>query len=486
MKYIKSMDQRTGRLLASLVLSFTVMLFINGFVGSMGGFPALIAFFVVFYRMRTQLEEEKKSPQVLSACKERIRLLLWYGISYLVLWGVLRIAFLISRVTGWGNMRGASVVEFFRNMWETSLLEKWAYLFAGIVMFAFVLSLFPLVLIKKKSRWMRYALIDAAVFALVCLGINAVCSTRFEQRSRNRATCLIDHLLLCGRMKPWQELVCILAAVLFTLVVGAFVCFYVKIQINRAEEKEDETSKKKTLKSTVAVLGSVAAVIIVAVIIFLMPEDTADGYVKVAEFLTKDSRMAPVEYGGTVYIPVNEDPALDESGTAQGYLAEKGENCDSRFYRMAVANLLYTDTTGRTQLVQAQTGTYAPAKEVEKEQLWEKDDVFLLWDEDWVSESAYSHEPVGYTACAQDLISGLRMQFPDVTYQVADFSDYDAYFTIRGYTDLEQALQQEPENGDWVGCILVKDDKFYFGSYKNRITGICLQQLRDVLGGNAK
>ena len=52
--------------------------------------------------------------------------------------------------------------------------------------------------------------------------------------------------------------------------------------------------------------------------------------------------------------------------------------------------------------------------------------------------------------------------------------------------EMEQALEEDPVDGDWVGCILVKDNKFYFGSYENQITGICLQQLRKVLGGNAK
>ena len=59
-------------------------------------------------------------------------------------------------------------------------------------------------------------------------------------------------------------------------------------------------------------------------------------------------------------------------------------------------------------------------------------------------------------------------------------------FTLRGYKTMDQALEKDPEDGDWVGCILVKDNKFYFGSYENQITGICLQQLRKVLGGNAK
>ena len=61
------------------------------------------------------------------------------------------------------------------------------------------------------------------------------------------------------------------------------------------------------------------------------------------------------------------------------------------------------------------------------------------------------------------------MQFPDVTYRTADFSEYDAYFTLRGYQEMEQALEEDPVDGDWVGCILVKDNKFYFGSYEIRL-----------------
>lgn len=31
---------------------------------------------------------------------------------------------------------------------------------------------------------------------------------------------------------------------------------------------------------------------------------------------------------------------------------------------------------------------------------------------------------------------------------------------------MEQALEEDPVDGDWNGCILVKDNKFYFGSYE--------------------
>ena len=38
----------------------------------------------------------------------------------------------VSRVTGWGNISGASALEYFRNLIAVSMFEKWAYLFAGI------------------------------------------------------------------------------------------------------------------------------------------------------------------------------------------------------------------------------------------------------------------------------------------------------------------------------------------------------------------
>ena len=174
-------------------------------------------------------------------------------------------------------------------------------------------------------------------------------------------------------------------------------------------------------------------------------------------------------------------------GKPLGYLAERDQDCSTRFYQLAVANLLYEDPSGRSSRLQMQgasSGVYAPMEEVEERQAWKQDEVFLLWDEDWVSESAYTHEPTGYTACNRDFIEGLEMQFPQTYYRVSDFDDYDAYFTISAYPDMETALEDGMSPGNWVGCILVKNNKFYYDSYENQITGISLQQLLDILGGS--
>ncbi len=258
------------------------------------------------------------------------------------------------------------------------------------------------------------------------------------------------------------------------------------VAIQMAQRQKTIYKGKGLVHNVVMILCGVTAICVVAGIVFFMPEDTTGGYVKVAEFLTGDEVLGPMLYKNQVYIPVNEQMNLDETGTARGYLAGKKENCNSRFYQLAVANLLYTDATNKTNRVQmegAKSGVYAPVTEQEQKDAWKKDDVFLLWDEEWVSESTYSHEPTGYTVCNADFIKGLTMQFPEVEYHAQDFDDYDAYFTIRGYSDMDTVLMDDTVPGDWVGCILVKDNKFYFGSYDNRITGISLQELLDILGG---
>ena len=498
----RNTESKPSRLIASIILAFIVMVFVNGFIGGMGGFPTFIAFAILFFWLRTLIGDGNQITHqiAMTSRREGTHLLMLYSLGYLLLWGILRLGYLISRVTGWGNINGGSVVTYLQNLLGTSMLEKWAYLLAGVWMFAFVVSLFPLVVIRNRVNWVVYALVDGAVFALFCTGIGKICDRYSQSGAHKRASCLIDHLLLC-EMSGTQEFLFIVAVVVLTLVIIVFSWWYAgmcygprrgRTDSRIMEEVEQQIAQKahvgKHKKNSLIVSATcVAAVAIVAVIILFMPESTVGGYHKVAEFLTGDTTLGPVLYKNTLYVPVNEDSDLDEKGVAQGYLAERDQDCSTRFYQLAVANLLYTDATGesnRLQMQGASSGVYAPMDEVEEKQAWKNDEVFLLWDEDWVAESAYTHEPTGYTACNRDFIEGLEMQFPDAQYVVTDFDDYDAYFTISAYPDMDTALEDGMMPGNWVGCILVKNNKFYYDSYRNQITGISLQQLLDILGGS--
>ena len=127
--------------------------------------------------------------------------------------------------------------------------------------------------------------------------------------------------------------------------------------------------------------------------------------------------------------------------------------------------------------------SFAPAGELEQSMEWMQDSTYLLWDEEWISESSYSHEPTGYTTCDRSFVEALEAKFGEVTYQLEDFDSYDAYFSLYGYEDMEEALTEQSTPGHWIGCILVRDDHFYYGSYQNEITGVLRQQLLDILGG---
>ena len=85
MKYDKkepeTMDADPMRLLVSAILAFTVMLFINGFVGSMGGFPAFVAFTLVFFRIRTRAGMENGGMQIVRSqdgCCGNMLLVIWF------------------------------------------------------------------------------------------------------------------------------------------------------------------------------------------------------------------------------------------------------------------------------------------------------------------------------------------------------------------------------------------------------------------------
>ena len=126
MKYDKkepeTMDADPMRLLVSAILAFTVMLFINGFVGSMGGFPAFVAFTLVFFRIRTRAGMENGGMQQELSDRQITGRLLWkYAVGYLVLWGNFKNCVSDRPGSRSGvNINGASAVEYVRQYVEHS------------------------------------------------------------------------------------------------------------------------------------------------------------------------------------------------------------------------------------------------------------------------------------------------------------------------------------------------------------------------------
>ena len=493
-----NVDSTPAHLFATIVLSLPVMFFINTFIGGMGGIPAFIAFLAVYYILRGMIIAGNRiSHQLAMESKVEIRyLMINYGVIYLIVWFIMRAILLLSKFSGWGNIRQLAFTEYFKNLYGSSMLEKWAYIFAGILMFAYVMSLFPLVVIKKKRLWFVYFFADSAVFALVCMVIAKICRLFISNELEARAVCVLDDMLLCDLPGRLEAVLYMLAIIAFTMAVIAAVYNFSKwiygpkpgrliVPDNVLRAK----CREKSYATAIGVIVCAIAIMSAIGIFFFAPSTEAEEYDKVAECLTNDNMMGPMVYNDVIYAPdeLNLDYHKDGDGIALGYAGYKNQNCTSRFYRLAVANVLYASADSPEPLLEmygAEYNCYAPIADLEKEGDWKNDSVFLIWDEDWENESAYAGDKAGYTECQKELIESLEYTYGEVEYSVSDFSDYDAIFTIRGYKSIKEAEEKEVPYGDWVGIILVRDNKFYYGNYNNRIRGSQLHVLLSVLRGN--
>lgn len=468
----------------ALALALGVMLLINALVGSMGGMPALVAFFVMYTGLKF-FQIGKKEGQEENLKKTICLQMIQYGTGYLLIWAGMNVVVFLSRISGWGSIDGITVGQYVKQLVGSTMMERWAYFFTVILMFTYIMSLFPLIIIKRQKIWVLYLLGDTGFYLLLCSGIAGICQKFFVERDRRSwATCVLDDLLMCRMDETWQSGIFMVGIFVILILVIVAVYFISKINYGKEEALTKVTLKKENILIPVLIVVLLAAG---GVVYFFFGDNSTDmAYHKVAECLTKDSGFGPMVYEGKVYLPAQEEAAWTEELTPLGYLGYKGQNCDSRFYELAVGNLLYTEKGTMDQhlwMEGADRNYYVPAQEIEEESAWEENEVFLLWDEEWESQSSYGGGFTGYTVCETALVEKLRGLYPQVTYREEDFEEYDAYFTIKTYEEMPDNLEEAESTGRWAGCILIKDNKFYFGNMENSITGDLLLELLDVLGG---
>ena len=502
----EQMENQTVQLVISMAVAVLSMLFVNVTIGAMGGLPLWAGILISFYVIRTNALRGRKNPGGWEETDVR-KTMAVYGVLSFVIWAVMKIILTAAQLVGWGSVSTMTVKEYFNSIYGSTLVERWAYVFAAILVLSFVMSLFPLTLIHRKSCFFAYAGLDAALFCIVTWVVRAICDIWIDKQGRSKIHSVMDALFLCVTPHKWQAGLFLSGAVVFFVLVtaGAYITAkYRKLYHKEQKEKRNEDAgktltpeermrqEKEERKLTAA--GIVAAIVLVAAtaafILFLSGSQKKQetSYTKAAEALTEDFAFGPMAYGETVYIPVQTALSCHETKEPLGYFANKGENVDSRFYALSVGNLLYPCDDAKSPDYLEEYGkdfnSYKRADLLEQENAWENDSLFVLWDEEWMSETAYSKDRTGYSICERGFVDQLEQKFKKVTYRAGDFADYDAYFTISGYAGPKQAFGDEVKCGDWVGCILVKDNQFYYGNYDNVITGDLEKELLSVLGGN--
>lgn len=494
-KSLLKVNNTPAHLGVTFILSFFVMLFINIFIGSLGGIPAMVSFFTVYYVFRGMvLSGRRTEGEILLESTNQIKyILLNYCAIYMIIWAMMRMVLILSKMTGWGNIRQLNLTQYMERLYGTTMMERWAYIFAGILMASYIVSLFPILVIRQKKKYMAYLLIDSFCYATICFVIAMVCRIFIDNDLEGDAFCVLDDMLLCRPKELWQTAMYIVLIIILLLV--QFVLVY-RYSIKEFSGNKDESwkddyrvwleklSKKRILITLIAFM--ISALIGGVIVFFFAPSYETVEYDKVAECLTQDSILGPMQYGGEVYIPVDLNLDYYEKGTPLGYIGYKEQNCDSRFYRLAVANILYDSNGGNQNMLQmygADCNSYCRASLVEKFKSWEEDDTFLLWDEEWSKESAYANDITGYTECNKEFVLSLEQKYGKVEYNPRDFYECDAYFTICGYDSIRAVEECDKPYGDWVGCILVKDNIFYYGNFDNPINGVQLSALLNLLSG---
>lgn len=496
-----NVESTPGHLFTSIALSLYVMFFVNTFIGSMGGIPAFGGFLVGYYMLKAMVLTKNRISHTLAIeSKTKVKYLIFnYVTMFIVVWFLMKVVIFLSKFSGWGNIKKLDLSEYFVVIYGESMFERWAYFFTGILMVSFVLSLFPLITIKKAKQWLLYLVVDSAMYSIICIAVSVVSRLFIENKYGGHSLCVLNNLLVCKMPQKWETVLFIVIMFIITFLQLIFVYkFSIKVYgPQKGFLPEDEScfdfisraAKIRLIKRNKTIITTSFVVVITAMLVvyfFAAPSDQPLEYEKVAECLTDDSVLGPISYEGEVYVPIDIDLNYDKNGKELGHIAFKGENCDTRFYQIAVSNILYSDKKGDKNYVMmsgATKNTYKKLSIVQSVDSWKNDEVFLLWDEDWSSESAYSKEITGYTECEKELIESLEKEYNDVKINPHDFNDYDAYFTIVSYKQMKDAVESDNPKGTWVGCIFVKDNKFYYGNYDNQITGLKLQKLLQVLGG---
>ena len=273
---------------------------------------------------------------------------------------------------------------------------------------------------KKQEIYARYVLGNTLFWTIILIPL------RFIDKK------FVNHKVM------WQA-GCMMAFAVLLLVLELFVVYrlvkyrYCDEHADRKVRIHRRRVRRKTIKAVIVIVPVVVIAIIVVYTYFMSPSNEPAEYEKVASCITNDDRLGPMVYDSQVYIPITIELDYAGTGSPLGYIVYKDQDYSSRYYELAASNLLYMNKNGDDTYLQMAgnaSNSYKKLSVVEKSNSWKDCSVFLMWDEEWQSESRYSKDVTGYTECDEDFIKSLEDTFGAVKINPADFKDYDAYFTI--------------------------------------------------------
>lgn len=205
----------------------------------------------------------------------------------------------------------------------------------------------------------------------------------------------------------------------------------------------------------------------------------------VATTLTKDSFLSPVLFAGEVYVIAPE--TFDESRNTESLGAFRFKDIEPDWLSQQLMRDYVVGEVGDASFTQikvrgALIRDYVKASVSEqKELVLDEDSTCLLLEENWLDMTATSLDGknTGRHVVPDDYAQALEDVFGAVTYDAADFADYDAVYLLVQYDNADLLLNAGTPR--FIGCILVIDDTYYYGNTGNEITGDLLASTKEFL-----
>ena len=205
----------------------------------------------------------------------------------------------------------------------------------------------------------------------------------------------------------------------------------------------------------------------------------------VATTLTKDSFLSPVLFAGEVYVIAPE--TFDESRNTESLGAFRFKDIEPDWLSQQLMKDYVVGEVGDDSFEQIKVRG-ALHRDYVKASIWEKKELVLdedatcmLLEENWLDMTATSIDGknTGRNKVPDDYAQALEDDFGAVSYDAADFTDYDAVYLLVQYDNADLALGGGTPR--FIGCILVIDDTYYYGNMENEITGDLLASTKEFL-----
>jgi hypothetical protein len=263
-----------------------------------------------------------------------------------------------------------------------------------------------------------------------------------------------------------------------------------------------EKNKKSVKRIIVAIIILVIAVILLGIvrigISFEQELSKVNSKKVVATQLTQDDCFGPMVMDNIVYMPIRGEIELKEEKEI-GLFTYQDEDASDLLYGLFFSNFVYVDATDTNK-------TYCVAKGsdyhsyVRADFMEEKFDLgeykkFVALDTGFLDKQAWDDDDsrVGIHDVDNALFEELENLFGIVEYRAEEFEQIDTYYAIIG-TKENYVKQDEWDsetnfylnNSDVIGCILVKDGKYYYGSLENLIPEELSLKVKTMLATNEK